>query len=93
WKEGKPQDTDGKGVFFKYQILEQYEGTLDNIELKENKKALELFKDEYLLKYFFDYETRESSSLLNKKKRMATRHCIHKWAECFNTNNRRNKIR
>ena len=65
WKEGKPQDTDGKGVFFKYQILEQYEGTLDNIELKENKKALELFKDEYLLKYFLDYETRESPYLLN----------------------------
>ena len=65
WKEGKPQDTDGKGVFFKYQILEQYEDTLDNIELKENKKALELFKDEYLLKYFLDYETRESPYLLN----------------------------
>ncbi|MGB9856230.1 MAG: DNA methyltransferase, partial [Caldisericum exile] len=53
------------GGFFKYQILEQYEDTLDNIELKENKKALELFKDEYLLKYFLDYETRESPYLLN----------------------------
>ncbi|MGB4293366.1 MAG: site-specific DNA-methyltransferase [Bacteroidales bacterium] len=65
WKDGKPQDTDGIGVFFKYQILEQYEDTLDNIELKENQKALELFKDEYLLKYFLDYETRESPYLLN----------------------------
>ena len=53
------------GGFFKYQILEQYEDTLDNIELKENQKAMELFKDEYLLKYFLDFETRESPYLLN----------------------------
>lgn len=59
WKDGKPQDSDGVGVFFKYQILEQYEDTLDNIELKENKQAPEL------LKYFLDYETRENPSLLN----------------------------
>ncbi|MEM5816221.1 MAG: site-specific DNA-methyltransferase, partial [Candidatus Aenigmatarchaeota archaeon] len=65
WKEGKPQDTDGIGVFFKYQILEQYEDTLDNIELKENKQAQELFKDEYLIKYFLDFETKESPYLLN----------------------------
>lgn len=65
WKNGKPQDTDGIGVFFKYQILEQYEDTLDNIELTENKQAESLFKDEYLLKYFFDFETRESPYLLN----------------------------
>jgi len=65
WKDGKPQDTDGIGVFFKYQILEQYEDTLDNIELKENQKAKELFKDDYLLKYFLDFETRESPYLLN----------------------------
>ncbi len=56
------------GGFFKYQILEQYEDTLDNIELKENKKAEELFKDEYLLKYFLEFETRESPYLLNIEK-------------------------
>ena len=65
WKDGKTQDTDGISQFFKYQILEQYEDTLDNIELKENQKMLELFKDQYLLKYFLDYETRESPYLLN----------------------------
>ncbi|MFH8108106.1 MAG: site-specific DNA-methyltransferase [Candidatus Aenigmatarchaeota archaeon] len=53
------------GGFFKYQILEQYEDTLDNIELKENKQMEELFKDEYLLKYFLDSETKESPYLLN----------------------------
>jgi adenine-specific DNA-methyltransferase len=65
WKDGKPQDNDGIGVFFKYQILEQYEDALDNIELKENKEAMDLFKDEYLLKYFLNYETRESPYFLN----------------------------
>jgi len=53
------------GGFFKYQILEQYEDALDNIELKENREAMELFKDEYLLKYFLDFETRENPYLLN----------------------------
>jgi adenine-specific DNA-methyltransferase len=53
------------GGFFKYQILEQYEDTLDNIELNENKNAENLFKDEYLLKYFLDIEIRESPYLLN----------------------------
>ena len=53
------------GGFFKYQVLEQYEDTLDNIELKENKEAQELFKDEYLIKYFLDFETRDSNYLLN----------------------------
>ncbi len=53
------------GGFFKYQILEQYEDTLDNIELNPNEVAQSLFKDEYLLKYFLDYETRENPCLLN----------------------------
>ncbi len=53
------------GGFFKYHYLEQYEDVLENIELKENIKAQELFKDEYLLKYFLEFETRESSYLLN----------------------------
>jgi adenine-specific DNA-methyltransferase len=53
------------GGFFKYLIIEQYEDTLDNIELKENEKAQELFKDEYLIKYFLDFETKDSPYLLN----------------------------
>jgi Adenine specific DNA methylase Mod len=53
------------GGFFKYQILEQYEDTLDNIELQENQSVKKLFKDQYLLKYFLDYETKESPCLLN----------------------------
>ena len=65
WKDGKPQDKDGIGAFFKYQYLEQYEDSLDNIELKEDQKAQELFKDEYLIKYFLDFETKDSPYLLN----------------------------
>ncbi|MFQ5788198.1 MAG: DNA methyltransferase, partial [Thermodesulfobacteriota bacterium] len=65
WKGGKPQDGDGISQFFKYQVLEQYEDTLDNIELTPNKTAQSLFKDVYLLKYFLDYETRGDPSLLN----------------------------
>jgi len=53
------------GGFFKYHILEQYEDTLDNIELTPNKQAQLKFGDDYLLKYFLDYETRENPSLLN----------------------------
>jgi adenine-specific DNA-methyltransferase len=68
WKDGKPQDKYGIGVFLKYQYLEQYEDSLDNIELKENQKAENLFKDEYLIKYFLDFETRGSPYLLNIEK-------------------------
>jgi adenine-specific DNA-methyltransferase len=53
------------GGFFKYQIFEQYEDALDNIELKENERMRKLFEDEYLIKYFLDFETKESPYLLN----------------------------
>jgi adenine-specific DNA-methyltransferase len=65
WKDGRPQDTDGLGVFFKYQILEQYEDTLDNLELKESKAHRDFFKDEYLIKYFLEIETKDDPHLLN----------------------------
>ena len=65
WKDGKPKDSDGNGVFFKYQFLEQYEDTLDNLELKENQDALSLFGNDYLLKYFLNFESRDNASLVN----------------------------
>jgi adenine-specific DNA-methyltransferase len=65
WKDGKPKDSDGNGVFFKYQVLEQYEDTLDNLELKENREALSLFGNDYLLKYFLDFESRDNAALVN----------------------------
>jgi adenine-specific DNA-methyltransferase len=65
WKDGKPQDTDGLGVFFKYQILEQYEDTLDNLELNGSEAHKDFFKDDYLIKYFLELETKDDPYLLN----------------------------
>jgi len=56
------------GGVFKYQVLEQYEDTLDNIELKPNEQAELKFGDNYLLKYFLDYETRDDASFLSIEK-------------------------
>ncbi|MGQ9646954.1 MAG: DNA methyltransferase, partial [Thermodesulfobacteriota bacterium] len=53
------------GGFFKCQTLEQYEDALDNLELKPNEAAQKLFKDDYLLKYFLEFETQDSPNLLN----------------------------
>jgi len=69
WKDGLPRNgsMNGLGVFFKYQRLEQYEEALENIAFsaKENavQKALQ-FKD-YIPKYFLDFETRDSRTLVN----------------------------
>jgi adenine-specific DNA-methyltransferase len=56
------------GGFFKYLYLEQYEDTLNNLELpreQEGQLALERFGDEYLLRYMLDFETQGSPCLLN----------------------------
>lgn len=65
WKNGKPQNSNGISHFMKYQYLEQYEDTLDNIEVKLNGAAQTLFGDDYLLKYFLDFETRDAPSFLS----------------------------
>lgn len=68
WKDGKPQGGPGISHMFKYQYVEQYEDTLHNLELPRaaaGRKMLELFRDEYLLKYMLDFETQGSASLLN----------------------------
>ncbi|MGC8651545.1 MAG: site-specific DNA-methyltransferase, partial [Minisyncoccia bacterium] len=64
WKEGKPQDTDGIGVFFKYHTLEQYEDALENIEFeKQNELLFEL--PDYFVKYMLEWETKNSNTFLN----------------------------
>jgi adenine-specific DNA-methyltransferase len=62
WKNGKPEDIDGKGGFFKYHYLEQYEDALENISFSE--KTLDEFKD-YFVKYMLDFETKDSQTFLN----------------------------
>jgi adenine-specific DNA-methyltransferase len=56
------------GGFFKYLYLEQYEDTLNNLELpreQEGQLALGRCGNEYLLRYMLDFETQGSPSLLN----------------------------
>jgi adenine-specific DNA-methyltransferase len=61
WKNGKPQDKGGISQMVKYQVLESYEDTLNNLyleaktELDFNGKA----KEEYLLQYMLEMESRE----------------------------------
>jgi adenine-specific DNA-methyltransferase len=69
WKDGKPQKGKGISHFVKYLYLEQYEDTLNNLDLttrkQEGQLALERFGDEYLLRYMLKFETQGSPSLLN----------------------------
>jgi len=57
------------GGFFKYLYLEQYEDTLNNLELntreQEERLVSEQLGDEYFLRYMLDFETQGSPSLPN----------------------------
>lgn len=72
WKDGKPiaRET-GISHCFKYIRLESYEDTLNNLFFAENPvrdKAVSAkaeFKEDYILNYLLDIETRDSQSLLN----------------------------
>jgi len=70
-KTGISQIVDWQGGgFFKYLYLEQYEDTLNNLELpreREGQLALERFRDEYLLRYILEFDTQSKPSLLNIK--------------------------
>jgi adenine-specific DNA-methyltransferase len=69
WKDGKPKNgtMSGLGVFFKYQRLEQYEEALENIAFTASddatQKALEF--EQYIPKYFLEFETKGSKTLVN----------------------------
>jgi adenine-specific DNA-methyltransferase len=61
WKNGKPQDKGGISQIVKYQVLESYEDTLNNLFL-ESKTELDFSgkaKEEYLLQYMLEMESRE----------------------------------
>jgi len=67
WKTGKPQSENGLGVFFKYQRLEQYEESLENIAFtsaNDTEKTQLQFKD-YIPKYFLHFETAASKPFMN----------------------------
>ena len=65
WDNGKPVSRKGISQCFKYIRLEQYEDTLNNLEIKKQQtEALpEEFQESYMLSYMLDTETRDS--LLN----------------------------
>jgi adenine-specific DNA-methyltransferase len=72
WKDGKPTARHtGMSHCFKYIRLESYEDTLNNLRLDHNtqrKKAVAAnpaLKEDYMLRYLLDVETRGSQSLLN----------------------------
>ncbi|MCK8825195.1 site-specific DNA-methyltransferase [Fuchsiella alkaliacetigena] len=50
------------GGFFKYQVIEQYEDTLNNIKFNKDIQQLDLINefDDYLINYMLDYETKKS---------------------------------
>jgi adenine-specific DNA-methyltransferase len=61
WKNGKPQDKAGISQIVKYEFLESYEDTLNNLYL-ENKTELDFTgkaKEDYLLQYMLELESRE----------------------------------
>lgn len=67
WKDGKPQNMNGLGVFIKYQRLEQYEEALANIAFTATDKTVQqaMAFDNYIPKYFLELETRGSKTLVN----------------------------
>jgi adenine-specific DNA-methyltransferase len=61
WKNGKPLDKRGISQIVKYQVLESYEDTLNNLFL-QSKTELDFSgkaKEEYLLQYMLEMESRE----------------------------------
>lgn len=67
WDNGKPVSRKGISQCFKYIRLEQYEDTLNNLEIKKQQVRIEdkEFHESYMLSYLLDTETRDS--LLNLK--------------------------
>ncbi|MCC6702166.1 MAG: site-specific DNA-methyltransferase, partial [Fluviicola sp.] len=62
WKNGKPQDKAGISQIFKYQVLESYEDTLNNLSLQTTSASGLLqfnqeAQEEYLLSYMLDVES------------------------------------
>lgn len=73
WERGKPVSRDGISQMFKYMKLESYEDTLNNIKLQRTPQQQEAMenamsadtKEEYLLSYMLDLESKDSASLLD----------------------------
>jgi len=71
WKNGKPVSRKGSSHLFKYIQLESYEDALNNLELRRDDIQTTLLeeapklREDYMLRYMLDIESRGSASLLN----------------------------
>ncbi len=72
WQEGKPVSRDGVSHMLKYLRLESYDDSLDNLVVglaSNQQKILEKIgrqaREDYMLSYLLDVETKASDSLLN----------------------------
>jgi len=68
WKNGKPLARDGISQAIKYIRLETYEDALNNLALDDSRPLPEMegeFGREFMLRYWLDFETKDSPSLLN----------------------------
>ena len=68
WNEGRP--TTRKGISFSFMCirLEGYDDCLNNLHLKASPDVVassDVFKHDYMLRYWLDFETKGSPSLLN----------------------------
>jgi adenine-specific DNA-methyltransferase len=67
WKDGKPVSRKGSSHAFKYIRLESYDDTLDNLEFKSPQiEMTEPIREEYLLSYMLDIESRDSLFSVDK---------------------------
>lgn len=78
WKDGTPRSGDGVSAIYKVVRLESYEDTLNNLMPRRTAQQDDLLasveaqgadrlKEQYMLRYMLDVETRGSQSLLNVK--------------------------
>ena len=71
WNDGRPASRNGGSHFCKYIRLESYEDAINNLELKRTSQQDLILDDDpdvreqYLLSYMLDVESRGSQSLLN----------------------------
>jgi len=71
WRSGKPLSRQGSSHLLKYVRLESYEDALNNLDVERSSAQSTLLeqhnelREDYMLRYMLDVETRGSASLLN----------------------------
>ncbi len=74
WKDGRPErvatreEAERSSRIIKYQRIESYEDSLNNIEFDDSAGQHILKFDDYLIQYMLQWETKRSATLLNVEK-------------------------